>query len=106
MVCRLMHHRVIVVLRLLFVLYFMCCLSFMCCVCVVYVLCLGYVLCFVYISCVVRAFLEKIGAGTKCCPGTTCLLSASFLRHLSLAVAGLSAPLSRFLEGALYKYPE
>ena len=34
------------------------------------------------------------------------LLSASFLRHFSLAVAGLKAPLSRFLEGALYKYPE
>src|SRR6218665_1457320 len=26
--------------------------------------------------------------------------------HLSLTVAGLRAPLSRFLEGALYKYPE
>ena len=37
---------------------------------------------------------------------TMCLLSASFLRHFSLAVAGLRAPLSRFLEGALYKYPE
>jgi len=42
-----------------------------------------------------------------CCPGTICLLSASFLiTHFSLAVAGLRAPLSRFLEGALYKYPE
>src|SRR6218665_1255908 len=30
---------------------------------------------------------------------TTCLLSASFLTELR-------APLSRFLEGALYKYPE
>ena len=36
----------------------------------------------------------------------TCLLSASYLRHFSLTVAGLIAPLSRFLEGALYKYPE
>jgi len=26
--------------------------------------------------------------------------------HFSLTVAGLRAPLSRFLEGALYKYPE
>ena len=34
-----------------------------------------------------------------------CLLSASFLRHFSLAIAGL-APLSRFLEGALYEYLE
>ena len=41
-----------------------------------------------------------------CCPGTTCFLSASFLRHFSLAIAGLRAPLSRFLEGALHKYPE
>jgi len=31
---------------------------------------------------------------------------ASFLRHSSLAVAGLREPLSRFLEGVLYKYPE
>ena len=38
-------------------------------------------------------------------PGTTCLLSASFFKT-SLAVAGLVAPLSRFLKGALYKYPE
>src|SRR6218665_1395692 len=38
-------------------------------------------------------------------PRTMCLPSASFLRHFSLAVAGLRAPLSRFLEGALYKYP-
>jgi len=37
---------------------------------------------------------------------TTCLLSASYLRHFSLTVAGLRALLSRFLEGALYKYPE
>jgi len=37
-----------------------------------------------------------------------CLLSATFLRHFSLAVARLRVPLSRptFLEGALYKYPE
>src|SRR6218665_3178603 len=41
-----------------------------------------------------------------CCPGTMCLPSASFLTHFSLDVAGLRAPLSRFLEGALYKYPE
>src|SRR6218665_3089761 len=34
-----------------------------------------------------------------CCLGTTCLLSASFSRHFSLTVAGLRAPLSRFLEG-------
>ena len=34
------------------------------------------------------------------------LLSASFLRHVSLTIAGLRAPLSRFLEGVLYKYPE
>jgi len=27
-------------------------------------------------------------------------------RDFSLTVAGLRAPLSRFLEGALYKYPE
>ena len=40
-----------------------------------------------------------------CCPGTMCVLSASF-RHFSLAVAGLRAPLSRFIEGALYKYLE
>src|SRR6218665_3245185 len=40
------------------------------------------------------------------CSGTTRLLSASFLRHFSLAVAGLRAHLSRFLEGALYKYLE
>ena len=30
-----------------------------------------------------------------CCPGTTCLLSVSFLKHFSLAVAGLRA---RFLK--------
>src|SRR6218665_1204025 len=40
------------------------------------------------------------------CNGTTCLLSASFSRHFSLTVAELRAPLSRFLEGASYKYPE
>src|SRR6218665_653631 len=39
-------------------------------------------------------------------PQNKCLLSASFLRHFSLTVAGLRAPLSRFLEGALYKFPE
>jgi len=33
-----------------------------------------------------------------CCQGTMCLLSA---RHFSLAVVGLRASLSRFLEGAL-----
>src|SRR6218665_1002892 len=43
---------------------------------------------------------------SACYLRTTCLLSASFLRHFSLTVAGLRAPLSRFLEGALYKYPE
>src|SRR6218665_3229586 len=43
---------------------------------------------------------------SACYLTTTCLLSASFLRHFSLTVAGLRAPLSRFLEGALYKYPE
>src|SRR6218665_2648406 len=41
-----------------------------------------------------------------CCLGTMCLLFASYLRHFSLAVAGLIAPLSRFFEGALYRYPE
>ena len=41
-----------------------------------------------------------------CCLGVTCLLSARFLRHFFLTVAGLRATLSRFLEGALYKYPE
>src|SRR6218665_377993 len=39
-------------------------------------------------------------------PGTMCLLSASFVGHFSLTVAGLRAPLNRFLEGALYEYPE
>src|SRR6218665_107869 len=43
---------------------------------------------------------------SACGPGTMCLLSASFLRHFSLAVAGLRALLSRFLERALYKNPE
>src|SRR6218665_1828691 len=43
---------------------------------------------------------------SACYLRTTCLLSASFLRHLFLTVAGLRAPLSRFLEGVLYKYPE
>ena len=43
---------------------------------------------------------------SACYLRTTCLLSASFLRHFSLTVAGLRAPLSRFLEGVLYKYPE
>src|SRR6218665_1027144 len=43
---------------------------------------------------------------SACYLRTTRLLSASFLRHFSLTVAGLRAPLSRFLEGALYKYPE
>src|SRR6218665_2217078 len=38
---------------------------------------------------------------STCYLRTTCLLSASFLRHFSLTVAGLRAPLSRFLEGAL-----
>ena len=42
---------------------------------------------------------------SACYLRTTCILSASFLRHFSLTVAGLRAPLSRFLEGALYKYP-
>jgi len=37
---------------------------------------------------------------------STCLLSASFLRDFSLAVGGLRAPLSGFLEGVLYKYME
>jgi len=32
-------------------------------------------------------------------PGTTCLLSASFLKHFSLAVAGLRAPLVGFFRG-------
>ena len=43
-----------------------------------------------------------------CCHGTMFLPSASFLRHFSLAVSELRAPLSlsRFLEQALYKYPE
>src|SRR6218665_2333359 len=43
---------------------------------------------------------------STCYLRTTCLLYARFLRHFSLTVAGLRAPLSRFLEGALYKYPE
>ena len=43
---------------------------------------------------------------SACYLRTACPLSASFLRHFSLTVAGLRAPLSRFLEGALYKYPE
>src|SRR6218665_2635118 len=43
---------------------------------------------------------------SACYLRTTCLLSASFLRHFSLTVAGLRTPLNRFLEGALYKYPE
>ena len=43
---------------------------------------------------------------SACYLRTTCFLSASFLRHFSLTVAELRAPLSRFLEGALYKYPE
>ena len=43
---------------------------------------------------------------SACYLKTTCLPSASFLRHFSLTVAGLRAPLNRFLEGALYKYPE
>src|SRR6218665_1585748 len=43
---------------------------------------------------------------SACYLRTTCPLSASFLRHFSLTVAGLRAPLSRFLEGVLYKYPE
>src|SRR6218665_898521 len=39
-------------------------------------------------------------------PGTMCLISAkSFLSHFSMVVAVLRAPLSRFLEGAQYKYP-
>src|SRR6218665_1261520 len=46
---------------------------------------------------------------SACYLRTTCLLSASVLRYFSLTVslhvAGLRAPLSRFLEGALYKYP-
>src|SRR6218665_88434 len=43
---------------------------------------------------------------SACYLRTTCLPSASFLRHFSLTVAGLRAPLSRFLEGPLYKYPD
>src|SRR6218665_1912954 len=43
---------------------------------------------------------------SACYLRTICLLAASFLRNFSLAVAGLRAPLSRFLEEALYKYPE
>ena len=41
-----------------------------------------------------------------CCLTTMCLPSGSYLRHFSLALTGLRAPLSRFLEGELYKYPE
>jgi len=41
-----------------------------------------------------------------CGAGIMCLLSTNFLRHFSLVIAGLRAPLSRFLEGALYKYLE
>ena len=44
--------------------------------------------------------------GCACCPGTMCLPSTIFLRHFSLAVTGLLALLSRFLERALYKHPE
>src|SRR6218665_2717764 len=36
---------------------------------------------------------------SACYLRATCLLSASFLRHFSMTVAGLRAPLSRFLEG-------
>src|SRR6218665_1621725 len=39
---------------------------------------------------------------SACYLRTACLPSASFLRHFSLAVARLRAPLSRFLEGSLY----
>ena len=38
------------------------------------------------------------------CTGS--MFESDYLRHFSLTVAGLRAPLSRFLEGALYKYPE
>src|SRR6218665_3942801 len=37
-----------------------------------------------------------------CCPGTMSP-SASFLRHSSLAAAGLRAPLSRVLEEAIFR---
>ena len=43
---------------------------------------------------------------TKIVWQTLCKDRRATLRHFSLTVAGLRVPLSRFLEGALYKYPE
>src|SRR6218665_963505 len=66
----------------------------------------------IYISSIEPSLLLAPPLGTNsllhsaCYLRTMCLLSASFLRHFSLTVAGLRAPLSRFLEGVLYKYPE
>src|SRR6218665_260672 len=50
------------------------------------------------------AMLSNSLLHSACYLRTICLLSASFLRHFSFTVAGLRAPLSRFLEGALYIY--
>ena len=48
----------------------------------------------------------RVLLGCACWPRTMCLLSASFFSYFHLAVAGLRAPLNRFLKEALYKYLE